>query len=352
MAIKVKKTLWEKTLLRPLSTIRDVIFCLNETSLKIVLVADEHGRLLGTISDGDVRRGLIANLDLSDTASSIMQRDPIFVSSSIDRAKVKRLMAEKKVFQIPIIADDNRVLGLYTWEQVDVVEIKSNVVCIMAGGKGTRLMPHTEHLPKPLVKVGNTPMLQLIIERFKADGFRNFVVCVHHLSHMIEEFFGDGRALDVEIKYLREESPLGTAGALGFLSGRISSPAIITNCDVISDITYRDLLRHHEENNAAATMAVRVHEWQNPFGVVELQGIEITAFKEKPTITSHINAGVYVLSPEMFGLMPPGEYCDMPTLFTTAASKGQKTIAYPVLEKWADVGRPEDLQTLAAALKA
>jgi NDP-sugar pyrophosphorylase family protein len=186
-------------------------------------------------------------------------------------------------------------------------------------------------------------MLEHIIQRAKAEGFRRFVIAIHHLGHMIEDYFKDGNQFDVQIDYLRETSPLGTAGALSMLLPHPDMAFVVTNGDVISDIRYGELLDFHERNKACGTMAVRPHEWQHPFGVVQMRGIDIVGFDEKPVSRTHINAGIYVLSPLALTCLAKDFACDMPMLFERLHSSGLRTIAYPMHEPWFDVGRPEDL---------
>ena len=223
---------------------------------------------------------------------------------------------------------------------------------IMAGGVGTRLRPHTENCPKPLLPVAGKPILEHIIERAKLDGFTRFVLAVHYLGHLIEQHFGAGERLDVDIDYLREPTPLGTAGALALLNPRPEQAFVVTNGDVITDIRYGELLDFHVRYHAAATMAVRVHEWHHPFGVVQTSGVEIVGFEEKPIARTRINAGVYALQPETLDLLDPSVACDMPTLFEKIMVSGGRTVAYPMHEPWLDVGRPDDLDRATAAAKS
>jgi NDP-sugar pyrophosphorylase family protein len=215
---------------------------------------------------------------------------------------------------------------------------------IMAGGKGTRLMPHTENCPKPMVLVAGKPMLQHIIERSQQEGFNHFMLAINYLGHMIEEYFGDGSRFGVKIDYLREQTSLGTVGALTLFAQRPETPFVVTNGDVITDIRYGELLDFHVRYDAAATMAVRVHEWQHPFGVVQINGVDIVGFEEKPIARTHINAGVYALSPDALEFLVHGEHCDMPTLFERIQAKTLRTVVYPMHEPWLDVGKPEDLK--------
>jgi len=225
---------------------------------------------------------------------------------------------------------------------------RPNLMVIMAGGEGTRLRPHTENCPKPLLPVGGKPMLEHIIERARAEGFLRFVLAIHYLGHMIEDYFGDGSRWQVQIDYLREESPLGTAGAIGLLDPRPNAPFLVSNGDVLTDIRYGELLDFHCYHGASATMAVRLHEWQHPFGVVRTKGVDIIGFEEKPIARSHINAGIYVLEPMTLEALTPGERCDMPTLFSRLQERTVRTIVYPMHEPWLDVGRADDLRRAQA----
>lgn len=186
-------------------------------------------------------------------------------------------------------------------------------------------------------------MLEHIIERAKLDGFSRFLLAIHYLGHMIEDYFGDGADFEVNIGYLKEDAPLGTAGALALLDPRPDLPFVVTNGDVITDIRYGELLDFHGRHDALATMAVRVHEWQHPFGVVQMDGVDIVGFEEKPVARSHINAGVYALAPTALDYLGMGDRCDMPSLFERLQANGQRTVAYPMHEPWLDVGKPDDL---------
>jgi len=235
------------------------------------------------------------------------------------------------------------VVGLHLWDEIAVPPARPNLMVIMAGGMGTRLRPHTENCPKPLLPVAGKPMLEHIIDRARVEGFTRFVLAVHYLGGMIEDYFGKGDRCHVEIDYLREQAPLGTAGALGLLTPRPTEPFVVTNGDVLTDIRYGELLDFHTRQAAVATMAVRLHEWQHPFGVVQTRGVEIVGFEEKPVARTHINAGVYVLEPDALSILAVDTPCDMPALFERLQAKSMRTVAYPMHEPWLDVGRPEDL---------
>jgi dTDP-glucose pyrophosphorylase len=333
---------WRKALLSSDATIRDAIRNLDETALRIVLAVSSDGTLLGTLTDGDIRRGLLRGLDLGSPIDPIINRDPLVVPGHLGRELVLQLMRANKVQQLPVVDAARRVVGLHLWDALSTPGVRPNLMVIMAGGQGTRLRPHTESCPKPLLPVGGRPMLEHIIERAKAEGFQRFVLAIHYLGQMIENHFGNGSRWQVEIDYLREESPLGTVGALALLTPRPDAPFLVSNGDVLTDIRYGELLDFHCRHGAAATMAVRQHEWQHPFGVVHTNGVDIVGFEEKQVSRSHINAGIYVLEPHALEALVPGEQCDMPMLFSRLQQRSARTIVYPMHEPWLDVGRPDD----------
>ena len=334
---------WRKALLNLDGSIKDAIRCLNDSSLRIVLVVSGEGKLEGTISDGDIRRGLLRGINLDSPIADVLRKNALVVPPSISPELVVQLMRSNKLLQIPVVDEQQRVVGLHVWDEISTPKSRHNSMVIMAGGKGTRLMPHTQDRPKPMVLVSGKPMLAHIIERAKAEGFVHFIIAVQHLGHIIEEYFGNGERFGVRIEYLRETTPLGTAGALSLLASRPKLPFVVTNGDVLSDIRYGELLDFHTRHAAVATMAVRLHEWQHPFGVVQTQGVDIVGFEEKPVARTHINAGIYALSPEALSGMAENSRCDMPTLFEQLHAEGKRTVAYPMHEPWLDVGRPDDL---------
>ena len=343
---------WAQAILPTGSSIRQAVEVLNDSSLKLVLVVDANEVLIGTISDGDIRRGLLRGLELTSTIDSIIHEDALVVPPNLSRNVVLQLMTANKIQQVPIVDENMHVIGLHLWDEISSPLVRANIMVIMAGGKGTRLHPQTENCPKPLLPVAGKPILEHIIDRAKVEGFSHFILAIHHLGHMIEEYFGNGETFGVKIEYLREESPLGTAGALALLNPLPKIPFIVTNGDVLTDIHYGEFLDFHIQHSAKATMAVRVHEWQNPFGVVETQGVEITGYEEKPISRSYINAGVYVIEPTVISSFAKSVPIDMPTLFKLIQEQEMRTVAYPIHERWLDIGRPEDLLNAATASKS
>ena len=339
----VSDDIYKQAILALDSTIQDVIYNLDKVAIKIVLVVNALGKLEGTISDGDIRRGLLRGLDLKSPITSIVHHNPFVVTPEIKRETVQQLMVANKIQQIPVVDEEDHVVGLHLWDEIITPPSLRNIMVIMAGGEGTRLRPHTENCPKPMLHVSGKPMLEHIIERAKSQGFSHFVLAIHYLGYVIEDYFGNGDRIDVRIDYLREQNPLGTAGALSLFNSRPDVPFVVTNGDVLTDIHYGELLDFHINHQALATMAVRVYEWQNPFGVVQTTGVDITGFEEKPVHRSYINAGVYALGSDVLDYLDADSHCDMPTLFERLKMNAKRTVAFPIHEPWLDVGRPDDL---------
>lgn len=342
---------WASALLPANSNIQQVVRNLDQTGLQIALIVSEKGQLAGTITDGDIRRGLLRGLSLTSGIDSVMNREPLVAPTQLGMELVIHLMQANRIHQLPVVDEERKVVGLHIWDDLMAPGRRPNLMVIMAGGQGRRLRPYTENCPKPMLPVAGKPMLEHIIDRAKSQGFERFVLAIHFLGHMIEDHFGDGSRFGVEVSYLREDEPLGTAGAISFLQPCPDAPFLVSNGDVLTDINYGELLDFHVRHAAVATMAVRQHEWQHPFGVVHTSGVEIVGFEEKPVARTHISAGIYVLDPHLLGLLKAREYCDMPTLFARAQESGARTIAYPMHEPWLDVGRADDLAR-AQALKA
>lgn len=334
---------WQKALLPSNASIQEAIRNLDASALQIVLVVSPDGQLEGSLTDGDIRRGLLRGCTLETPVGEVMSRTPLVAPPDMGRELVLQLMRANRLHHLPVVDAARRVVGLHLWDEMLSPVSRPNLMVIMAGGLGKRLRPHTEDCPKPMLEVAGKPMLEHIIERARKEGFNRFVLAIRYLGHMIESYFGDGLRWDIEIEYLREESPLGTAGALGLLARVPDQPIVVTNGDVLTDIRYGELLEFHQRHQAAATMAVRQHEWQHPFGVVHTRGIDIIGFEEKPLHRTNVNAGIYVIEPVALGLLARDEACDMPTLFERVQVQGLKTIAYPMHEPWLDVGRPDDL---------
>lgn len=317
---------------------------IDRGAAQIALVVDEHQRLLGTLTDGDIRRGLLHGETLEAPAERLMNRNFRFVRSSEDQAMVLGMMRREVLRQIPVLDENDRVVKLLLLHELLNPSQISNSVVIMAGGKGTRLRPHTEHCPKPMLPVGNKPMLEILLEQCIANGFRTFYFSVNYLKDRIIDYFQDGSAWGVSIEYLMEEEPLGTAGSLQLLPDSLTEPFLVLNGDVLTNFKPNHLLHFHADHQAKATLCVREHEQTVPFGVVQTNGVELTGFEEKPTFLHQVNAGVYVIDPQLLPLLPPHKFTDMPSFLQAAKEAGHRVAVCPIHEYWLDVGRPEALE--------
>ena len=334
---------WRSTILPLDSSIQKAIHSLESSSLQIVLAVSEDGKFIGTLTDGDIRRAFLKGYKLESSIVDIIHRDSLTVTSDINREQVLQLMKVNRILQLPILDSKSMVVGLHVWDSINSSNTLENMMVIMAGGKGTRLRPYTENCPKPMLQVGEKPILEHIIKRANEDGFKNFLISLNYLGEMIEDYFGDGSKFNVNINYLKEDKPLGTAGCLSLIKTIPDKPFVVTNGDVLTQIHYDQILNFHLRQKAQATMAVRQHETQVQYGVVMTEGVELIGFKEKPIYLNHVNAGVYVLNPEALKYLDYEMHCDMPELFESIKLNAGSTIVYPMHESWLDIGRPDDL---------
>lgn len=343
---------WESVVLKADATIRDAMRTIDEAALRIALVCNEKQELVGTVTDGDIRRGLLAECDMCDPVAKVMNNSPVVVKLTDTRQQRIALMDKHDLLSLPIINDNNCLVGLETLHQVLQPKKRDNPVFIMAGGFGTRLRPLTDHCPKPMLHVGDKPMLEHLINQFISLGFHDFYISTHYMPEQISDHFGDGSQWNVTITYVHEDSPLGTGGALGLLPKDLPKlPLIMMNGDVLTKVDFQRLLDHHEQNQFDATMCVRELEHQVSFGVVESQNNLITAMVEKPTYRYRINTGIYVLSPECVASVKPNFKIDLPTLLTQRMEKQEKVGIYTSYDYWLDIGQMADYQKAQQDIK-
>lgn len=334
----------ENLKLSPKSTIREALHIIDTGAMQIAIVVDEHDRLIGTLTDGDIRRGLLNNLSLDASIESIVFKTPTVATLSDTKEEILKKALNKKLHQIPIVDEENRVIGIKEIEELVKSQPKPNKVILMVGGLGTRLYPLTETTPKPMLKVGNKPILQTIVEKFAEYGFINIVMCVNYKSHIIQDYFGDGSNFGVNIEYILEEQRMGTAGALSLFNVIPGEPFFVMNGDLLTNVNFEHLLDYHISQNAIATMGVREYDFQVPYGVVNVNGNQILSIEEKPTHKFFVSAGIYMLSPEVLSMIPKNEFYDMPTLFEALIKHGKTTISFPIREYWLDIGRMEEYE--------
>ena len=333
---------WEDLLLKVNSTMQDAIEVLELKKYGIVLVVDDDRHLLGTVTDGDIRRSLMRKLNISSPLSEIYNKSPVTIHVDDDLKTIAAKMKGGAINQVPIIDSNGIVIGIE--DKNDLLNAKhDNPVFLMAGGFGTRLMPLTESTPKPMLKVGGKPILEIILHEFIKLGFWNFYISTHYNPECITDYFKDGKSLGVSIQYVHENSPLGTAGALSLLPGDISSlPLILMNGDLLTKVNFKDVLAFHNSGNYEATVCVREYDFQVPFGVTECDGVLINKIVEKPTHSFFVNAGIYVLSNDVVKSIQDEKYLDMPNLLNDLIKQDSIVSSFPVHEYWLDIGRLDD----------
>lgn len=335
---------WRKVVVTPTASIKQVIGVIEAQSLRVALVADENMTLIGTVTDGDVRRGLLKNIALDAPVNEIMNRQPTTADWGTPRRELIEIMERLDILSIPL-TKEGKLAGLETLQVAIAKSRYENPVFLMAGGFGTRLAPLTDACPKPLLKVGDRPLLETLLLNFIKQGFVNFYISLHYKPEMIKAHFGDGSKWNVNITYVYEESPLGTGGALGLLPKSMPKlPIIMMNGDVLTNVNYQRLLEFHENNMAAATMCVREYEYQIPYGVIKGEGSRITAMVEKPVHRFFINAGIYVISQDVVRSVPPNYRIDLPSLLEEKIADRQNVMMFPIHEYWLDIGRMDDFK--------
>lgn len=324
------------------ASIRETIQRIDETKGQACLITNEKHKLLGIVTDGDIRRFIIRGGDINEPVTHVMNEKPLVVKESTPRDEVLEFVRSRKYRNFPVVNKEGYLVGLVTLDSILGVDKKNNSVILMAGGVGSRLKPLTDNCPKPLLKVGGQPILETIIRRLTDHGLSKIFLSVNYKKQMIKDYFGDGKKFGVSVGYLEEDTPLGTAGALSLIENQFELPIIVMNGDVLTNVNFDHLLAFHEENEAAATMCVREFEYQVPYGVVNVKGHEIIDIVEKPIEKCLVNAGIYVLSPKVLQMIPKDEFFDMPSLFDLVREKKMKTTAFPIREYWTDIGQHED----------
>lgn len=343
---------WRMTLVSPDAPVKDAILAIQNSGYQIALVADTEDRLLGTVTDGDVRRALLKGVTMEHPVAEIANLDPHTAGQDMADQELLAILNRHVVRQLPLVSADGKLCGV---AHIDLLKDRSarpgNPVVLMAGGLGRRLRPLTANTPKPLLSVGGKPLLEGILESFIQHGFQSYFISVNYLADTIVEHFGDGGRWDIDITYLRENEPLGTAGALRMLPARPELPVIIMNGDLITRVNFHDLLHYHEETGALGTMCVREYDMEVPFGVVDIDNGHIRAIDEKPVHRFFVNAGIYVISPEALDLIPAEGSFDMTGLFDAIVASGGQAAAFPIHEYWLDVGRSDDFERANDELK-
>ena len=331
---------WKSTLLHKDEKIIKGITILNNSGLLIIIVVNKLNQLIGTVTDGDIRKGFAKGLTLDDKLELIMNKNPKYILENTASILIKKLIVKERYIALPLINSQKIVVGCHFLHEF-FEELEKPPFLIMAGGFGKRLGKLTENCPKPMLKINKKPILEHIILKAKEEGFKNIYISTHYKSEIIENYFSKKNNLNINITYFKEESPLGTGGAFKFM-GEFIGPVVVTNGDVISKIGYQKLLDYHINNNGFATMAIIRHKIYHPFGVIQHEGIQLTKFEEKPSWTTYINAGIYIINNSASELIKTNEALSMPNLFTKIKEKNKNVLIYHMHEDWVDIGTPEE----------
>ncbi|MCK0107312.1 nucleotidyltransferase family protein [Marinobacter sp. S0848L] len=337
--------LWRNALVKTDATLAQAIEVLDKASLRIALIVDNEGKLHGTLTDGDVRRALLKQIPIDTPVRQVMNPSPKTAAQDWTDSRILSLMEQHDVLHLPLVDKEKRLVGLADLHGLLNKHKHENPVFLMAGGFGKRLRPLTNNCPKPMLKVGDKPILENILLNFVEAGFYRFYISTHYMPEVIREYFGNGEKWGVNIKYVHEDEPLGTGGALGLLPhDEIDQPMFMMNGDLLTSLNLHSFLEFHGSHGGVATMCVREYEHQVPYGVITNEGIQIKSMVEKPTQRFFVNAGVYLLEPQLVKSVMPGTHIDMPTLLEKQIENNNPVTMFPIHESWLDVGRIDDFK--------
>ncbi len=324
------------------ASVKETMEVIDKGAKRIALVV-ENGKLIATVSDGDIRRALLDGYGIDNPIKQIMNNSPIVAFENETKEQILQKATSHKIYQIPIVDDNGELIDLKFVDELLSTKSYPNRVVLMAGGLGTRLRPLTNKVPKPLLKVGGKPIIQTIIENFSKQGFRDFILSVNYKAQMFEEYFGDGSKFGVKIEYVHEDKRMGTAGALSLMRDMLDRDFFVMNGDLLTNLDFTKLLEIHRQKEAKSTMCVREYSYQIPFGVIESEREKIVSIKEKPIYHYHVNSGIYILNPLVLKEIPDDTFYDMPTLFEKLSYR-EEAYSYKIEDYWLDIGRVEEYQ--------
>ena len=328
------------------SNLRQIAKLLDQSKLKTIFITSSNDRLIGSVTDGDLRRAIINGVSLDQNISKVMNIEPKSILRSQDEIhEASDLMKKFNLSTIPVVDKHNSVVDIINMTDHYFKKRLNHPIIIMAGGFGSRLMPLTKDTPKPMLKVGGKPILERIIDQFIDQGFHDFYISVHYLSEKIKEYFKDGQSKNIKITYLEENEPMGTGGSLSLLPKPLSAlPHIVVNGDILSTIDYQSLINFHEENTSIATMVSRHLDVKVPFGVIESKGSKLTSIEEKPSLDVMINAGIYMINKEVLKMISE-EYINITDIFSSLLDQEKSVHCFPLVESWADIGHHDDFNS-------
>ena len=327
--------------LHPGNTVKEAMAIIDKGSLQFAVVVDDDLKLLGVLTDGDIRRGLLRGLGLESSIESLINKHPVVANINDTKERILELANEKKLHQIPIISN-GKLIGIQDIREFLAPKNKPNKVILMVGGLGTRLRPLTNDVPKPMLDVGNKPILHTIVENFAKYGYTDIIMCVNYKSEIIKEYFGNGDKFSVKIEYVLENQRMGTAGALSLLKERPKDDFFVMNGDLLTNVNFEYLHEYHKDSNALASICIRKYEMQVPYGVVNVRANKVTSIEEKPTQSFFVSAGIYMFSPIVLDFIPKGVFYDMPTLFSELLKQDFAVYPFFIREYWLDIGKMDE----------
>ena len=351
-AAQATPTSLDATLASEKESIKEIMRRINWSRMEIILVVNDRGALIGTITDGDIRRGILAGVDMGQAVSIIMNSRPVTVPLGTSLPEMLAIMRKRSIRHLPVVDSQGRPVRLERLEAlVDSMTGGADAV-VMAGGMGTRLRPLTDNLPKPMIPVAGQPILDHILGGLKRSGIEDVVLSVNYLGDCIREHVGNGRKHDLNVNYINEKQRGGTAGAISRLNPRPQRPFIVMNGDLLTDLNFATLLQFQKAHDHTMVMCVRRHAIQVPYGVVDIQEGCVTGLREKPVLEHFINAGIYVLKPSCIDLIPPERYFDMTDFVSLLLQRGESVGVFPIIEYWRDIGNIDDLKAAEREHKA
>ena len=323
------------------ASIKEALEVIDKGAIKVAVVLSDDGLLLGMLNDGDIRRALLKGMSLGDSIAGIINKHPVVANINDTKERILELANEKKLHQIPIISN-GKLIGIQDIREFLAPKNKPNKVILMVGGLGTRLRPLTNDVPKPMLDVGNKPILHTIVENFAKYGYTDIIMCVNYKSEIIKEYFGNGDKFGVKIEYVLENQRMGTAGALSLLKERPKDDFFVMNGDLLTNVNFEYLHEYHKDSNALASICIRKYEMQVPYGVVNVRANKVTSIEEKPTQSFFVSAGIYMFSPIVLDFIPKGVFYDMPTLFSELLKQGFAVYPFFIREYWLDIGKMDE----------
>ena len=335
---------WKESLLHPEATIQDAKHVIETSSMRVVFVVNAHGKLLGIVTQSDYRKSILRCVDKQNPIAAIMNDKPKTVLVAESESEIREFFIKTHLAHLPVVDENGILINVEYYDEHLKIDRQDNWIIIMAGGLGSRLMPLTTDVPKPLLKIGSKPILETIIDNCISYGFDKFYLSVNYKAQMIEDYFGDGSKLGIQISYLKEKKRKGTAGSLSLLPDIPSKPFLVMNADLVTDLHFQDLISFHLEHKAIATMCVKEYEFAVPYGVVKVKDGAIERLDEKPVHKFFVNAGVYVLNPKVLTFLSESKSLDMTDLFNRVIDAKQKTAVFPIHEYWLDIGCADDYQ--------